>query len=144
MFGRATTADSDSGPAGLHASETNLTQAHATTRQAALCPSDGFAVEPAIRVGQMEGLVDVAQHLSLARNLERVMQIVRRAGRELTGADGATFVLRLARSEATESRCHPCNKCMAYMYTGAARCPEREADEGCHLPAQHGAGRTSG
>ncbi|MBS1191875.1 MAG: diguanylate cyclase protein [Rhodocyclaceae bacterium] len=42
----------------------------------------------------MEKLVGVVQELSLARDLETVMAIVRRAARELTGADGATFVLR--------------------------------------------------
>jgi hypothetical protein len=39
-------------------------------------------------------LVAAVQELSLARNLETVMAIVRRAARELTQADGATFVLR--------------------------------------------------
>lgn len=42
----------------------------------------------------MERLVAVVQDLSLARDLDTVMAIVRRAARELTGADGATFVLR--------------------------------------------------
>ena len=42
----------------------------------------------------MEGLVEVVQDLSLARDLATVMEIVRRAARALTGADGATFVLR--------------------------------------------------
>ncbi|HEY2991011.1 MAG TPA: ATP-binding protein [Candidatus Binatia bacterium] len=42
----------------------------------------------------MERLVLAVQELSLARDLETVMAIVRRAARELTGADGATFVLR--------------------------------------------------
>jgi signal transduction histidine kinase/CheY-like chemotaxis protein len=42
----------------------------------------------------MKHLVSVAQRLSLARNLETVIAIVRRAARDLTGADGATFVLR--------------------------------------------------
>ncbi len=41
-----------------------------------------------------ELLVRVVQELSLARDLPTIMQIVRRAARELTGADGATFVLR--------------------------------------------------
>lgn len=45
-------------------------------------------------VTAMERLVVVVQELSHARTLDAVMQIVRRAGRELTGADGATFVLR--------------------------------------------------
>jgi len=39
-------------------------------------------------------LVEVVQELSLARDLASVMEIVRRAARDLTGADGATFVLR--------------------------------------------------
>ncbi len=42
----------------------------------------------------MERLVGVVQELSLARDLPRVMEIVRHAARDLTGADGATFVLR--------------------------------------------------
>jgi signal transduction histidine kinase len=41
----------------------------------------------------MEHLISVVQELSLARDLESVMRVVRRAARELTGADGATFVL---------------------------------------------------
>ncbi len=39
-------------------------------------------------------LVDVVQRLSLARDLGAVQKIVRHAARTLTGADGATFVLR--------------------------------------------------
>jgi PAS domain S-box-containing protein len=42
----------------------------------------------------MAQLVEVVQQLSLARDLATVMDIVRRAARGLTGADGATFVLR--------------------------------------------------
>lgn len=42
----------------------------------------------------MERLVNTVQELSLARDIESVMQIVRTVARELTGADGATFVLR--------------------------------------------------
>ena len=42
----------------------------------------------------MEQLVEVVQQLSLARELDTVMDIVRRAARRLTEADGATFVLR--------------------------------------------------
>src|SRR5262245_9048070 len=42
----------------------------------------------------MEGLVEVVQRLSLARDLATVQEIVRRAARRLTGADGATFVLK--------------------------------------------------
>ena len=42
----------------------------------------------------MEELVDAIQALSLARSLPRSSAIVRSAARRLTGADGATFVLR--------------------------------------------------
>jgi K+-sensing histidine kinase KdpD len=42
----------------------------------------------------MEHLIQVVQELSLARDLATVMAIVRTAARKLTGADGATFVLR--------------------------------------------------
>jgi len=42
----------------------------------------------------MEQLVEVVQMLSMARDLPTVMEIVRHAARKLTGADGATFVLR--------------------------------------------------
>lgn len=39
-------------------------------------------------------LVTTVQELSLTRDLDSVMKIVRTAARKLTGADGATFVLR--------------------------------------------------
>jgi signal transduction histidine kinase len=42
----------------------------------------------------MQRLVLAVQELSLARDLETIMSVVRKAARELTGADGATFVLR--------------------------------------------------
>jgi signal transduction histidine kinase len=42
----------------------------------------------------MEHLIGVVQDLSLARSMEGVQAIVRRAARTLTRADGATFVLR--------------------------------------------------
>jgi signal transduction histidine kinase len=42
----------------------------------------------------MERLVDVVQDLSKARTVEDVTAIVREAARHLTGADGATFVLK--------------------------------------------------
>src|SRR5215470_861073 len=42
----------------------------------------------------MKRLVAAVQELSLARTLATVQEIVRRAARELTAADGATFVLR--------------------------------------------------
>lgn len=42
----------------------------------------------------MEQLIQVVQDLSSVRDLDAVMRIVRRAARTLTGADGASFVLR--------------------------------------------------
>lgn len=45
-------------------------------------------------VSAMEQFVSTVQQLSLARDLNSIMTIVRHAARELTGADGATFVLR--------------------------------------------------
>ena len=42
----------------------------------------------------MEMLVSVVQKLSHARKVETIVDIVRHAARELTGADGATFVLK--------------------------------------------------
>ncbi len=42
----------------------------------------------------MERLVRAVQDLSQVRSVEGIREIVRRAARELTGADGATFVLR--------------------------------------------------
>lgn len=41
-----------------------------------------------------ELLANTVQHLSLARKIEDVMAVVRTVARRLTGADGATFVLR--------------------------------------------------
>jgi signal transduction histidine kinase len=51
-------------------------------------------VEDVTAKGGMQHLVQVIQELSLARSMDAVTSIVRRAARELTGADGATFVLR--------------------------------------------------
>jgi serine/threonine protein kinase len=48
---------------------------------------------PAIPPAAAE-LIDVVQRLSMARDLSGVQEIVRGAARRLTGADGATFVLR--------------------------------------------------
>jgi len=44
--------------------------------------------------GALNALAETAQHLSRAETLEEVQQIVRAAARRLTGADGATLVLR--------------------------------------------------
>jgi signal transduction histidine kinase len=51
------------------------------------------AAEP-IQRGRAESLVQVVQEVSAARSLERIQEIVRGAARQLTNADGATFVLR--------------------------------------------------
>ncbi len=48
-------------------------------------------VRQADHVGELVGVI---QRLSLARSLPEVQRIVRTAARRLTGADGATFVLR--------------------------------------------------
>lgn len=45
-------------------------------------------------VQDIQKLAQVVQELSLARSLEAIMKIVRHEARVLTGADGATFVLR--------------------------------------------------
>jgi signal transduction histidine kinase/CheY-like chemotaxis protein len=42
----------------------------------------------------LERLVSAIQQLSLARNMDAIKAIIRRAGRDLTGADGVSFVLR--------------------------------------------------
>ncbi|MBS1853548.1 MAG: GAF domain-containing protein [Acidobacteria bacterium] len=42
----------------------------------------------------MRRLVSAVQELSLARSLDTIKSVVRHAARELTGSDGATFVLR--------------------------------------------------
>lgn len=52
------------------------------------------AIENSLSADQINLLVNTIQNLSLARNLETIMDIVRRAARKLTGADGATFVLK--------------------------------------------------
>jgi diguanylate cyclase (GGDEF)-like protein len=42
----------------------------------------------------IDRLIDVVQQISLARSMDQITEIVRHEARELTGADGATFVLR--------------------------------------------------
>lgn len=41
-----------------------------------------------------EYLVEVIQEISLAKNLEEIVEIARHAARKLTGADGVSFILR--------------------------------------------------
>lgn len=70
-------------------------------RHAVHLPDPASSAAPAFSYARaMEALVQTIQSLSLARDLSTVTKIVRRAARELTGADGATFVLR------KEDRCH--------------------------------------
>lgn len=42
----------------------------------------------------MEYLVEVVQQLSLSKNREEIVSLIRHAAREITGADGASFILR--------------------------------------------------
>jgi len=57
--------------------------------------SDSNGVKAEISYAQgIEHLIEAVQALSLARTLEQIMEIVRKSARELTGADGASFVLR--------------------------------------------------
>lgn len=49
---------------------------------------------PALEPSRPDRLIQVVQDVSAAGRLERVQEIVRSAARELTCADGATFVLR--------------------------------------------------
>ena len=49
---------------------------------------------PVFDPSRSDRLIQVVQDLSAARHLERVQEIVRSAARELTRADGASFVLR--------------------------------------------------
>lgn len=51
-------------------------------------------LKTSIYIQTMEKLLHVVQELSAARNLDTVMDIVRHSVRDLTGSDGATFVLR--------------------------------------------------
>ncbi len=45
-------------------------------------------------IWRMEMLVETVQKLSLAKDIQSVMEIVRTVARNVTGADGATFVLK--------------------------------------------------
>lgn len=53
----------------------------------------GDAMEDMRYLHAMERLINIVQELSLMRTLPAVMEVVRGAARDLTGADGATFVL---------------------------------------------------
>jgi len=47
-----------------------------------------------MNIEKLKLLVNTVQQLSLARSLDTITDVVRKAARELTGADGATFVLK--------------------------------------------------
>ncbi|MDY6945882.1 MAG: ATP-binding protein [Pseudomonadota bacterium] len=70
-----------------------LTAALRRTTEAAAPAAPAAAMAPPPQAAMMM-LVDVVQKLSLARGLDAIVDIVRRAARQLTGCDGATFVLR--------------------------------------------------
>src|SRR4051795_3413088 len=53
-----------------------------------------FTFAPLPHLDQARELVAAIQQLSLARSLSDIQDIVRTAARRLTGADGATFVIR--------------------------------------------------
>jgi response regulator RpfG family c-di-GMP phosphodiesterase len=57
-------------------------------------PSPLISFTPGSSLGEEGELIGVIQRLSLARTVAEVQEIVRVAARRLTGADGATFVLR--------------------------------------------------
>jgi signal transduction histidine kinase len=82
-------------PAGAVA-KSELEQLAPTIRRAlrTTTPPQEEALETASYVWGMQQLVSVVQRLSLARNMQSIMEIVRHAARNLVGADGATFVLR--------------------------------------------------
>ena len=67
----------------------------ATVIQRALEKSRDLPPEPGAQyLRGMERLVAAVQELSLARDLPTIQAVVRHAARELTDADGATFILR--------------------------------------------------
>jgi signal transduction histidine kinase len=80
-----------SGPVTLCVAKSELNLLPGTIRSVLQTPDEMESVD---YVQGMEQLVSVVQALSLARNLSKVMDIVRHAARTLVGADGATFVLR--------------------------------------------------
>lgn len=47
-----------------------------------------------VKTSPLKLIVNAVQQLSLARSVDNVMHIVKTAARELTGADGATFILK--------------------------------------------------
>lgn len=77
-----------------YVAKTNLKDLLPTIRRAIQAPLAKVEKNRLFVSPVADRLVSVIQRLSLARNMETIMAIVRRAARDLTGADGATFVLR--------------------------------------------------
>jgi 2,4-dienoyl-CoA reductase-like NADH-dependent reductase (Old Yellow Enzyme family) len=93
--------------------------------------SPAFFLEPALRV---RPAVELPLVLVGGINSLAAMERALGAGLDFVAMARALirepdFVQRLERGHATESRCHPCNKCMAYMYAGRTWCPECEDPE---------------
>lgn len=65
-----------------------------STPHASSKPAPAPATAEPDEVRGMARLLEAVQELSLARSLPEIQRIVRTAARELTGCDGATFVLR--------------------------------------------------
>jgi putative two-component system response regulator len=63
-------------------------------------PPAPITISPGSTLGAEGELVEAIQRLSLTRSVPEIQEVVRTAARRLTGADGATFVLRDA------DRCH--------------------------------------
>jgi signal transduction histidine kinase/DNA-binding NarL/FixJ family response regulator len=74
--------------------KTKLSELAATVRRAREVPTNSVQESLSWVSPTADRLVSVVQQLSLARTMDKVMAIVRHAARELTGADGASFVLR--------------------------------------------------
>jgi hypothetical protein len=78
-----------------HVLKSQLWQLPSAIRRALAAAAREEEHERALRQNAaMRRLVTAVQDLSLARSMEAVAEVVRRAARELTGADGASFVLR--------------------------------------------------
>ena len=72
----------------------DMTEMEKTLTHAAALANGGDGEDSARHAAAMARLIGVVQQLSLARDVASVTEIVRTAARSLTGADGATFVLR--------------------------------------------------
>src|SRR4051812_41295886 len=71
-------------------------------------------------------LLDAAQELSRARDLPSVMRVLERAARELTGSEGATFVVR----KGSQTAPHAAEQAAAPLLTVAVRLDGEGAEAG--------------